>query len=133
MNRNWLDKKRITEQLKFFGAKKQMFISVYAKKPRILVKITNKTHNSTNESAMNDCLANERERQLSALYRSQLNMGIANSSLGFNQMAQAQQAQYNQSQLMNAQAQTRTLYSALIGLVLYVSIRPIRLYYAAVV
>lgn len=35
---NWHKKSKLTEQLKFFGAKKQGFISVYAKKPRILVK-----------------------------------------------------------------------------------------------
>lgn len=29
----------LSEQLKFFGAKKQSFISVYAKKPRIRVRI----------------------------------------------------------------------------------------------
>jgi len=31
-------KERLTEQLKFFGAKKTKFISVYARKPRILCK-----------------------------------------------------------------------------------------------
>ena len=34
----WHKKSKLAEQLKFFGAKKQGFISVYAKKPRILVK-----------------------------------------------------------------------------------------------
>jgi len=36
---NWFDKKRLAEQLKFFGASKQGFISCYAKKPRIKVAI----------------------------------------------------------------------------------------------
>lgn len=34
----WHKKSKLAEQLKFFGARKQGFISVYAKKPRILVK-----------------------------------------------------------------------------------------------
>jgi|GEM_PF-3023585 len=34
----WYEKKRLTEQLKFFNYKPKRFISVYAKKPRILVK-----------------------------------------------------------------------------------------------
>ena len=34
----WKNKQSLAEQLKFFGAKKQGFISVYAKKPRILCK-----------------------------------------------------------------------------------------------
>lgn len=34
----WHKKSKLAEQLKFFGAKKQGFISVYAKKPRIRVK-----------------------------------------------------------------------------------------------
>lgn len=35
----WKKKDALAEQLKFFGAKKQKFISVYAKKPRILIKV----------------------------------------------------------------------------------------------
>ena len=35
----WHKKSKLSEQLKFFGAKKQGFISVYAKKPRIRVKV----------------------------------------------------------------------------------------------
>ena len=34
----WKNKQSLAEQLKFFGAKKQGFISAYAKKPRILCK-----------------------------------------------------------------------------------------------
>ena len=39
MNKNWYAKKRLEEQLKFFGAKKTRFISRYAKKPRVRVNI----------------------------------------------------------------------------------------------
>jgi len=35
----WYKKGELVDQLKFFGAKKQGFISVYAKKPRIRVKV----------------------------------------------------------------------------------------------
>lgn len=35
----WKKKTALAEQLRFFGAKKQKFISVYARKPRIRVKV----------------------------------------------------------------------------------------------
>lgn len=35
---DWNKKKMLAEQLRFFGAKKQSFISCYARKPRILVR-----------------------------------------------------------------------------------------------
>lgn len=38
-NNNWHKKKRLHEQLKFFGAKKTRFISCYAKKPRIKIEL----------------------------------------------------------------------------------------------
>ena len=39
MNKDWFKKKRLSEQLKFFGAKKTKFISCYAKKPRVRVSV----------------------------------------------------------------------------------------------
>lgn len=38
-NEGWYRKKRLEEQLKFFGAKKTRFISCYAKKPRIKMEL----------------------------------------------------------------------------------------------
>ena len=75
-------KERLAEQLKFFGAKKTEFISVYAKKPRILCKAKVKQLVSASHAAG--------QAQLSALYQTQINKGIERSALGFNQMAQAQ-------------------------------------------
>ena len=39
MDFNWKRKSRLQEQLRFFGASKTRFISCYAKKPRIKVKL----------------------------------------------------------------------------------------------
>lgn len=80
-------KERLAEQLKFFGAKKTEFISVYAKKPRILCKAKAKQLVSASHAAG--------QAQLSALYQTQINRGIERSTLGFNQMAQAQSALCN--------------------------------------
>ncbi len=51
---NWHDKKRLAEQLKFFGAKKQKFISCYAKKPRILITHKLDVLLSESQEAMKD-------------------------------------------------------------------------------
>lgn len=83
-------KERLAEQLKFFGAKKTKFISVYAKKPRILCKDESKQAVSAPGAA--------RQAQLSWLYQAQVNRGIERGLLGFNQMAQAQMAMSQQSQ-----------------------------------
>ena len=75
-------KERLTEQLKFFGAKKTEFISVYAKKPRIRYKVKVKQVVSASYAA--------EQEGLSALYQAQINRGVERSLFGFNQMAQAQ-------------------------------------------
>lgn len=57
--KNWNDKKRLAEQLKFFGAKKRGFISCYAKKPRIKVAIEDpfKVDVKFGEGAIRACAA----------------------------------------------------------------------------
>tara|TARA_R110000764_G_scaffold210378_1_gene296307 strand:- start:40 stop:333 length:294 start_codon:yes stop_codon:yes gene_type:complete len=82
-------KERLAEQLKFFGAKKTEFISVYAKKPRILCKAKAKQLVSASHATGQAT----RQAQLSALY--QINRGIERGAFGFNQMTQAQSALYN--------------------------------------
>ena len=52
---SWYEKERLNEQLKFFDAKKTKFISIYAKKPRILMKeqkILFETHGATCKTLM---------------------------------------------------------------------------------
>lgn len=80
-------KERLAEQLKFFGAKKTEFISVYAKKPRILCKAKAKQLVGASHTAG--------QTRLSTLYQTQINRGIERSAFGFNQMVQAQSALYN--------------------------------------
>jgi hypothetical protein len=82
------EKERLAEQLKFFGAKKTEFISVYAKKPRILCKAKAKQLVSASYTAG--------QAQLSALYQTQINKGIERRLFGCNQMALAQRAMSNQ-------------------------------------
>lgn len=45
-NWQWKKKEALQEQLKFFGAKKQEFISIYAKKPKVRVKVKPNPDNS---------------------------------------------------------------------------------------
>lgn len=79
-------KERLTEQLKFFGAKKTKFISVYAKKPRIVCRAKVKQV-SSNRFIRESIGFDNKEIQLAALYNQQRQMGIHNSSLGYSQMA----------------------------------------------
>ena len=79
----WIKKERLSEQLQFFKAKKTKFISVYAKKPRILI----------NQSTPKMRGYNKSPDALEALYQSQMMRGIQNSALGCVQMSAAGQAQ----------------------------------------
>lgn len=69
----WKDKDKLKEQLKFFKAKKQKFISVYAKKPRIRVKVKRDEYNNLIDAYEHQklqqvaALANLRSSQASAL------------------------------------------------------------------
>ena len=80
-------KERLAEQLKFFGAKKTEFISVYAKKPRILCKAKAKQLVSASHAAG--------QAKLSALYQTQINKNVERSAFRCYQMARAQSALCN--------------------------------------
>jgi len=80
----WKKKALLTEQLKFFGAKKLTFISEYAKKPKITCRafgLLPYNNASTRENA------NWARAQLAALYQDQRNRGMQNSSCGYERMA----------------------------------------------
>lgn len=77
----WKKRERLTEQLKFFGAKKQQFISIYAKKPRILMRNKIETGDPRVDALRQD--------RMVALYHHQLMRGMQSSSLGCSQMYQA--------------------------------------------
>lgn len=74
-----------TKQLKFFGAKKTSFISIYAKKPRVRISCNIKSDTPTTT----------RHDALLSLYNAQMQAGIERSSAGYNQMALAQQSMGN--------------------------------------
>ena len=81
---------RRDEQFKFFGYKPKRFISVYAKKPRIVYRA--KVKQSASSAAMQAGICAARQSQAyAALYKNQLNRGMQGSVFGFNQMAVAQQ------------------------------------------
>ncbi len=87
----WKDKDKLKEQLKFFGAKKQQFISVYAKKPRIRVEVKKDEYKLIDDSErwrlqqnvalgrlqQNVALANLRSSQASALYNAASISGLS--------------------------------------------------------
>lgn len=80
----WKRKSELAEQLKFFGAKKKKFVSVYAKKPRILIKTKAKA------KADNYLRVANIDRELSALHQHQRLLGAADRSYAYQQMAAAQ-------------------------------------------
>ena len=69
-------------QFKFFGYNPKRFISVYAKKPRVRVKVKEEYKVGIDLNKW---------RAESALYDQHRQMGIQNSSMGFNRMAAMQQ------------------------------------------
>lgn len=86
---NW-EKERLSEQLKFFGAKKTKFISVYAKKPRVRMANAEiavyKSHFTGRQKAIAaQAVADARSM---ALYQQQTQLGMQGSGFGFNQMQQ---------------------------------------------
>ena len=88
-------KERLAEQLKFFGAKKTKFISVYARKPRILCKAkVKKSAASLAERRQQSGI--DQQRALQDLYNDQYLRGTQNTSAGFNSMIQAQMGISNQ-------------------------------------
>ena len=84
----WKKRAELSKQLKFFKAKKQKFISCYAGKPRIRMSIEFK------QSASSIAIKSSRngQLQLAAIYQNQLNRGMQNSALGYQQMVYAQQS-----------------------------------------
>jgi hypothetical protein len=76
-------KERLAEQLKFFGAKKTKFISVYARKPRILCKVKVKAERQEQSGL-------DQQRALQELYNAQYLRGTQNSFLGLAQTSQLQ-------------------------------------------
>ena len=97
----WKKKARLSEQLKFFGAKKQKFISVYAKKPKVRIKVKTASVkcNENNRDYLicqGDALYQRQMQgnQAAALYQQQMQLGIQRSAFGCNQMAAAQQGIY---------------------------------------
>ena len=109
----WKKKEALSEQLKFFGAKKQGFVSVYAKKPRILCKVKSKGAVALGGLAgASNRIGNDVDRHMSALYQCQMMQGIQNSVQGYSQLAMAQSAmmQPNQGYILDrAQAQHGSL------------------------
>ena len=88
-NWKWKKKEALAEQLKFFGAKKQGFISVYAKKPRILCKakakptVTNTDYKDNRRAFMENQLAkmNQAQRQFNSMNNNPLfQLGLGQSS-----------------------------------------------------
>lgn len=76
--KNWQQKRKadlLEKQLIFFGAKKQRFISTYAKKPRIIMQAKVKLAPPSLASEM------ARRMQGSALYQHQLTAGMQNSHM----------------------------------------------------
>ena len=117
----WKKKIALAEQLKFFGASKVDFISVYAKKPRVLCKAKDKPKEQSEflqgGPVLNARLADARE---SALYQQQMTLGIQNSARGFIQMAGLQQAnaQMNFNSYpsgLNQQKLGQSLFGSLLG------------------
>lgn len=88
-------KKRLADQLKFFGAKKTKFISVYARKPRILCKVKVKQSAASLAEMRGQADLNQ-QRALQDLYNDQFLRGTQNTSAGFNSMIQAQTGISNQ-------------------------------------
>ena len=79
-------KERLKKQLEFFGAKKTRFISCYAKKPRIKLKIEPKADALCRQQAIaQQALVDARGI---ALYQQQTQLVIQNSAFGINQMQQ---------------------------------------------
>ncbi len=73
----WKKKESLSEQLKFFGAKKQKFISVYAKKPRIRVEVKTKPDESNvTYIDYNDSRSAYIDMQMEALRQHQESLGM---------------------------------------------------------
>ena len=109
----WKKRAELVKQLEFFGVKKLTFISEYAKKPRILIKAKAEAGydaeryrfgwddpRGEDERLRGEAFIKEniKRARLSALYGQQQAMGMQNSTLGYSQMALAQQSMTDMGQ-----------------------------------
>lgn len=97
---------RLKLQCKFFGFKPKRFISVYAKKPRILVKVKSETIKLTNIMSAQSRLDYSNQLQLTTLYNQQRQMGIQNSSIAYQQQMMDNQHRAQHYALANAVRQS---------------------------
>ena len=83
-------KERLADQLKFFGAKKTKFISMYARKPRVLMSNTKKATYAPLSLGRQQAMAAQAlaDARSMALYQQQTQLDIQNSSNAFYQMQQ---------------------------------------------
>jgi hypothetical protein len=83
-------KERLQKQLEFFGAKKQKFISSYAKKPRIRMPSTKAADDMLLSIGRKQAIARQAvtNARSMALYQQQTQLGIQNSINGIYQMQQ---------------------------------------------
>ena len=93
----WKKKLALAEQLEFFGAKKKGFVSVYAKKPRILCKVKLPVANS-DRLTREPIQFNDKKRQMAALYQQQRQLGMQSAFVGYDQLAAVHMAQDGQGQ-----------------------------------
>lgn len=82
-------------QFKFFGYKPKRFISCYAKKPRIVIRVKKVI------AYIDPAIRIEKDRQLAALFNQQRQSGIQYTNLGYQQMAAMNMAHGNQQAQMN--------------------------------
>ena len=83
----WHKKEALQEQLKFFGAKKQKFISVYAKKPRIRVEVKDEQESSIVDYAQRFLLPQDRIAAMQQNYLHDSHSGARNNLNAFNSLA----------------------------------------------
>ena len=91
-NFQWKNKQSLAEQLKFFGAKKQGFISVYAKKPRVLCKVKSVKDNdiSIGDIGNRGVAMSDVDRQMAAMYSHHTNNNFLSNSQGFQRTQELQ-------------------------------------------
>lgn len=83
---NWFEKKRLSEQLKFFGAKKTKFVSCYASKPRISMKEDRYRFDLRPfDNATREALRNRRHAEHQQAYNQQVLGVLGNQQSGLGQ------------------------------------------------
>ncbi len=118
MDFDWKRKSRLQEQLKFFGAKKTRFISCYAKKPKIKVKLKPNIKIETDlEVQTLSGLANlaSQTSALGGAFMCQSGLGVSGPAGSAYLAAQAQAAALGQAQLAAQQQFQGGAFASLIG------------------